>query len=334
MPTEYRLGRLKGRFVVSWWEHGKRRRYRLKASRREDADREALDLIRRTIEAPREGVTVNDLWSAYCRDRQGRRVAEAMRHEWKALGPHFGHFRPDQVTAELCRKYAAKRRKAGKHDGTIWTELGHLRTVFLWAHRQRLIDFAPPVERPPKPAPRERFLTRAEAERLVASATQPHIRLAILLMLATAARVGAILELKWSRIDFERGLVDLRASDIGPRKGRAIVPMNDGLRAALLTAKEAALSEYVVEWAGGPVRSVKTGFNAACRAAGLKVTPHDLRRTAARLMVEAGVSIEEVAQYLGHTNPQVTFRVYGRFSPTHLRKAASVLDFATIGEVQ
>lgn len=333
MP-EYRLGRLKGRFVISWWEHGKRRRYRLKASRREDADREALDLIRRKIEAPRERVTVGDLWNAYRRDRQGRRVAEAMRHEWKALGPHFGHYRPDQMTVELCRKYAAKRRKAGKHDGTIWTELGHLRSVFNWAHRQRLIDFAPSIERPAKPPPRERFLTRAEAERLVAAATQPHIRLAILLMLATAARVGAILELKWSRIDFERRLVDLRASDIGPRKGRAVVPMNDGLRAALLTAKEAALSDYVVEWAGGPVKSIKTGFKAAVAKAGLKITPHDLRRTAARLMVEAGVPIEEVAQYLGHTNPQVTFRVYGRFSPAYLRKAASVLDFATIGEVR
>ena len=151
MP-EYRLGRLKGRFVVSWWEGGKRRRYRLKATRREDADREALDLIRRTVEAPK-GATIAQLWEAYREDRKGRRIAVAMKHEWKAVGPHFGHFRPDQMTVALCRKYTAKRRKAGKHDGTIWTELGHLRTVFKWAHAQRLIDFAPSVERPSKPAP-------------------------------------------------------------------------------------------------------------------------------------------------------------------------------------
>ena len=114
----------------------------------------------------------------------------------------------------------------------------------------------------------------------------------------------------------------------GQRKGRAIVPMTGSLRAALLEARKAALSDYVVEWAGGPVKSIKKGFKAAAIEAGLPdVSPHVLRHTAAVHMAEAGVSMEEIAQFLGHSNSRITESVYARYSPDHLRKAADALEF-------
>lgn len=342
MP-DYKVGRLNGRYTVSWWqENGRRRRYRLDAATEGDAKREALDVIRREREAP-PGSTVADLWEAYRKEKDGRRVATAMRHEWKALAPHFSHLRPDQVTIDTCRAYVKARRKqapkgkpkAKVHDGTIWTELGHLRTVFTWAHQRRLIDHAPAVERPPKPAPKDRWLDAGEIERLLAAPMAHHIRLAILLMLSTAARVGAVLELRWDRVDFDRGQVDLRASDIGPRKGRAVVPMNDGLRAALTVARSVAMSDYVIEWGGEPVAGIKTGFNAATAAAGLKgVSPHVCRHTAAVTLAAAGVPMSRISQYLGHSSTAVTERVYARFAPDHLREEAAILDFARPREVQ
>jgi integrase len=334
MP-DYRIGRLNGRYVVTWFkDDGKRTRHRLDALTPKDAEREAIDVIRGQL-VKRDETTIADLWARYREEKDGRRVAVAMGHEWKALGPHFGHLRPDQITTEHCRAYVALRRrtvpkgkKVGRiHDGTIWTELGHLRSVLRWA----LGDRAPRIERPAKPAPKERYLTRQEIAQLLDAPAAPHIKVAINLMLATGARIGAILELTWDRVDLARGQINYRTSDTGPRKGRAIVPMNAGLRAVLQTARGAALTDYVVEWAGGPVASIKTGFNAAVAAAWLQgVTPHVLRHTAAVHMVEAGVSMDEVAQMLGHSNTAVTFRVYGRFSPSHLRKAADVLDFTSV----
>lgn len=262
-------------------------------------------------------------------------MANAMLHQGKSILPHFGHLRPDQVTVALCRSYTAKRRKQGKSDGTTWTELGHIRTVFRWAHDARMIDHAPRVERPSKPAPKERWLTKEEINRLYEAPAAHHINLAIRLMLSTAARVGAVLELTWDKVDFERGQIDLRADSTGPRKGRAVVPMNAGLREALLEAKEGAQTDFVIEWALGPVASIKTGFNAAVKAAGLTgVSPHVLRHTAAVHLVAAGTPMSKVAQYLGHTNTSVTERVYGRYAPDHLRDEAEILDFSSVNKVQ
>ena len=334
MSSDYRIGRLNGRFTVSWWEDGKRRRYRLDARTRTDAAREAIDVIRCKVEAP-EGATVADLWEAYRREKVGRQVAHGMLHEGKAVLPHFGHLRPDQVTVETCRSYTALRRKAGKSDGTIWTEQGHLRTVFVWAFKRRLLSHAPEVERPPKPAPKDRWLTTDEIDRLLSTRMAHHIKLAIVLMLATAARVGAILELRWVRVDMERGQIDLRASDIGPRKGRAVVPMNAMARAALQQARDAAQTEYVIEWAGQPVKSIKTGFYAAVATAGLKgVSPHVLRHTSAVHLTVAGIPMQRISQYLGHSNTSVTERTYARFSPNHMREEADVLDFTKLREVK
>lgn len=332
MP-DYRLGQLKGQWVVTWYDAaGVRRRIRLfEASEGPRTRRQAEDRLADFVRAQTAGTvpTVASLWEAYRQDKTGRRVADKMRSEWKLMAPFWGHLKPDEVTTEKCRQWVALRRHAGTQDGTIWTELGHLRTVMKWAYEERLIDRAPRIERPAKPDPRDNFLTRHEAERLIDATDAPHVRLAVQLMLGTAARVGAVLELRWGQVDLARGIVRLSGDVLVHKKGRATVPVGGSLRGALAAAHAAATCDYVVEYKGGPVKSITTGFRAAARRAGLKVTPHDLRRTAARLMVESGMSMDEVAQFLGHSDNRITSKVYGRFSPEHLRRGAEVLDFGT-----
>lgn len=201
--------------------------------------------------------------------------------------------------------------------------------VLVWAQKHGLIDHAPHIERPPKPKPREAHLTRGQVRLLLDSAQLPHIRLYIVLAYTTAARNAALLGLRWDRCDFEAGRIDLRDPTIlSPHKGRAIVPMLRTARAALLEARQGALSEHVIEWAGKPVKSVKRGLAQAAKRAGLPhVSPHMLRHSAAVHMAEDGVSMDEIAQYLGHSNVNVTRNVYARFSSDYLAKAASALEF-------
>ena len=174
-----------------------------------------------------------------------------MGYTGKAVLAHFGAFRPDQITTSLCRQYVTNRTGAGKSQGTIHTELGHLRSALRFAVKVRIIDRAPSIERPAKPTPKERYLEKEEIAALIDAAASPHIALAIHLLFATAGRIGAILDLTWDRVTFQRGIINLRLDDAKTRKGRAIVPMNAGIRAALQTAHDAALSDHVIEYAGG-----------------------------------------------------------------------------------
>jgi integrase len=118
----------------------------------------------------------------------------------------------------------------------------------------------------------------------------------------------------------------LRVGDNTGKK-RAIVPMNDRLKAALLEAYKARTCDYVVEYGGRKIKNVFKGFREAAKKAGVDASPHILRHSAAVWMAEAGVPMSEISQFLGHSSSKITETVYARYSPTYLSKAASALNF-------
>lgn len=333
MP-EYRLTKLRGQWAVAAYEGGRRtHRYATGTADRKAAER-VLDEHRRKFSTPAE-ITVAYLWEQYREEHADKRIAGNMVYSGKAILPTFGHLAPEEVTTTKVRSYIAARRKLGRQDGTIWTELNHLQIALNWAAKKRLIPHPVSVDRPTKPPPRDRRLTRPEVRRLLEAAEYPHVRLAIALMAGTAARIGAILDLTWDRVDFERGLIDYaNPVDKKRRKGRATVPIAPDLLPRLQEARRAANSEFVVEWAARQVGSIKRGFARAVARAGLKdVTPHVLRHTAASLMAEKGVPMTEIAAVLGHSDSRVTERVYAKFSPTYLRGAIAHLDMSGVPSV-
>lgn len=288
-------------------------------------------MIWRRENPPPNQPTIADLWTGRSKELSDRPTAETMRYIGRALLPHFGPLQPDKVTVETCRDYRAFRLAQGKSDGTVWTELGHLQSTLNWAQKRQLIRQAPHVWKPSKPAPQDRYLSRAEIDKVLSlEGTPHHIRLAMLLMLSTEARVSALTELTWAQVDLDRGQINLRTPGANTRKGRAIVPINDGLRAALIEARAAAISDHVIEWAGKGVNSIRKGLETALKSAVLEgVSAHVFRHTAAVHMAEAGIPMSAISQYLGHSKTSVTERVYARYSPNHLKRAASVLDFVT-----
>lgn len=326
MP-DWRLTRLRGEYCVTWDDpSGARRRYRLGTADAKEAARLAASRYS-SLTRPK-GTTVADLWAAYVIDREGRAVIATMQHTWKALQARFGKMEGTAIAVLDCRAHTKERRAAGIQDGTIHTELGHLRTVLKWAEKHGLIDRAPHIERPTKPDPKEGYLKREEVVRLMNAAKVPHIKLAILLMIGTGARNTAALELTWDRVDFTRKMIDLRNPFDGTRrKGRATVPMNGTLMEELQAAKAAAQSPFVIEWAGVPVKSIKKGLAAAAKAAYLDhVSPHMLRHSAAVWLAEDGHTMTRIAQFLGHSNSRITEKVYARYSPEHLRDLAESLE--------
>ncbi len=330
MP-EYRLTRLRGEWAAAVWSGGKRlHRITLGTSDRKAAE---VAFARFVAEYTRpKNLTVAYLWQTYRDENAQKRIAANMEYSGKSVLPFFGHFRPDEITLARCRAYIALRRKAGRKPGTAWTELNHLQTVINWAAKRHIIPHTVAIEKPQKPAPRDRRLTWAEGKRLLEAARSPHITLAIALMLGTAARIGAILELTWDRVDLERGMVAYTNPEAtGRRKGRATVPMPPDLKERLREARRGAVTEFVVEWAGRNIASIKRGFARAVKDAGLvDVTPHVLRHTAASWMAERGIPMPQIAAVLGHSDSRLTERIYAKFSPEYLRAAVAALDMSGV----
>jgi integrase len=327
---DYELCTVNGLFHVKWYDGtGKRRRRSLGTT---DSTRAALALetFKTQTAVAETGKPSAEIFEAYIKDRvaEGKPAAQRIRDAWKRLEPTFGKVQPQAITEEMCKRYATRRRGDGVSDGTIHVELGYLRSAMRFAFKKRKwITAEPYIPMPRKPEPLDHHLTKDEARLLIASAVKSHVKLFIIVALATAARTNAILDLTWDRVDFERKKIVLRNPEKRETsKGRALVPMNDMACDALATMKRSAISEYVIEWGGTRVASIKKGIAAAARRAGLTCTPHVLRHTAAVWMAEAGVPMEEIASYLGHRNINTTRGVYATFSPEYLRKAGEALN--------
>lgn len=318
-----RLVKYRGLWCLYWREGGKPKRRSLRTADRAAAERIALDLDgERRQKAPAD--TVAQVVAAYLEDRK-HRIAhpKAMELAWRTAEPFFGHYRPDQIDSALCRQFVQKRQKAGYSPGTIRKQLSILAAALMWKGTGGRVDL------PSGAPPRLRRLSPAELDALKDGAASPHIKLFIILAATTAARAGALLDLTWDRVDLDRGYIDLGE---GPSrtKGRALVPINESARRALSEAYSARTTDWVIEYGGEKVGSVKKGFARAAKRAGLAgVTPHVLRHTAAVLMAEAGVPMSEISQYMGHSSTRVTERVYARYSPGYLSRAAKALDVFT-----
>lgn len=330
MP-EIKLGKHRGEYVaVITEEDGTRRRRLLGAKNLQDA-KTRLGEFKRTYSLVTQPdlKTVAYVFDQYVADRKAAGIIAAGRIEdaGKALKPFFGHMTPNHITKKDCADYTAKRRLEGRKDGTIHTELTYLRASMKFGLDEKMLTEKPYIMVPQKPDPRDNFLSRIEAQRLIDAAVMPHAKLFIIVALNTAGRMQAILDLTWNRVDLDKRQINLRDPQKDrTAKGRAIVPMNDTLFSALKEAKNGALTDYVIEYGGEKVGNVKKAVAAAAKRAGVQCTAHDLRRTAAVWMAERGVPMRDIALFLGHTNTTTTERVYAKHHPDYLKDAARALE--------
>lgn len=235
------------------------------------------------------------------------------------------------VNAATCKEYALQR---GVAPGTVRRELGTLSAALNFAHRHGRVSSAPFVFRPPKPEGRSRWLTRGEAAKLLHAAVRSradsrlYLPLFIVLALYTGARKEALLSLRWTQVDLERGRVDLNPP--GRRrtsKGRAVLPIPERLMTFLRLARQRGSDlGHVINNGGRPIRDLKKSFARACRNAGLDdVSPHTLRHTCGTWMAQRGVDLWEIAGWLGHDHTRTT-ELYGHHHPDYLAGAKRAAD--------
>ena len=153
-----------------------------------------------------------------------------------------------------------------------------------------------------------------------------HLRLFLVLLLGTAARPEAVLELTRFQCDLDRGTINLNPPGrLQTKKRRPILPMADFLRPWI----EAASAGPLVAYRGRPVRYLAHAFQNLRDAAGFDrdVTAYTIRHTVATELSRRGVPPVEIASFLGHRMPD--FRTTGRYvhvAPDHLAKARAALE--------
>ncbi len=317
---EYSVQRFDGGFAIVWWEHGKRRRIRLKAKDRPSAEAEARIRWQTSDDT---SWTVGRLMAGYLATISEKPSHQRRKDAWKAMMPFWQDVDPELIDARMCEDYRKTRRVA---DATARYELLQISTAIKWGRAERHIVAQPVMWLPQPPERRDRHLTRAEFARFTEAIKADHAKVYVMLGLHTMARPSAILDLTWDRVDFMRRQIDFRPPGRAQtNKRRVVVPMNDDLLAALQTAWHARTCEYVVERGGKKVGSIKKAFQAASERSDVHATPYTLRHTGAVWAAEAGVPMAQLAQFMGHDDDRTTQTHYARFSPDFLRNVANSL---------
>ena len=334
MQPAYSLGRLTRKrsdgssywsFCIIWRdEQGSRKRFSLGTTDRVAAEASARR-VWASMGSDRSFDTIGDIVLAYLDTLNGERQERRKREAWEAAKDYWAKLNPSQIDEGVFLAYPAWRKRAAN---TVRHELSLVRIALKWAMSQGHLGEVPTIKLPPMPETAVGHLSKDEFRRLLDGCERPHVRLFCMLAVTTGGRKSALLEARWGQVDFERGLLNLNPEGRKQNsKRRATVPLNGLILDALREARQAALSDHIIEHNGKPLLDIKRGFGAAAKRAGLKAHPHMLRHTAAVWMAEDRVPMAEIASFLGHRDIGITTRVYARFNPDYLRGAARSLSW-------
>ncbi|MCI0777873.1 MAG: site-specific integrase [Chloroflexi bacterium] len=198
------------------------------------------------------------------------------------------------------------------------------------------------------------LISPEQAIALLDAASGERLEALYVLALTTGMRQGELLALKWSDLSLDAGSVHVTGSLQPTSDGLTIVEPKtasarrhisltavavEALRRHRASQAKERLSlgaawddqDLLFPNAGGrplDVRSlVRRSFLPLLEAAGLpRIRFHDLRHTAATLLLGQGVHPKVVAEMLGHSRISTTLDLYSHVTPTMQREATVALD--------
>jgi integrase len=240
------------------------------------------------------------------------------------LRPAFGHLKAEQLTYEDLVDFVnsktapgALSETKGYSNATVNRGIALLKRAFNLAR----IPF-PKIQKLKENNVRKGFVDEEQffalSERLPV-----HQRPLALFAFETGCRKGEILSLKWSQIDFIRNMVRLNPNETKNKEGR-VIPLSRMMMWFLKT-KVPRCSEFVFTYKGKRLRDIRTGWDEAQEGAKVKVLFHDLRRSAIRNMVRAGVPERVAMAVSGHK----TRSVFDRYNVVDEQDLSAAMETLT-----
>jgi integrase len=279
----------------------------------------------RFIGPEQERVTVDELLKSFVLylEMKGAKSLYSVQSNVATVRAFFGDLRAVDVTTKRIEAFielelAAKPgKKKGKAPATVNRDLAALRGAFHLARKQGRVSRIPFFPMLREDNARQGFFEKDEFESVVAALPVALAEVARFAYLS-GWRKGEILPLEWENVDRSAGEVRIVTSKNG--HGR-VLPLTGALKDLIerrWTAREhktpegvTAISRYVFHDNGEPVRDFRKAWASACSKA--KVPGklfHDLRRTAVRNMIRAGVPQTVAMSISGHR----TIAMFNRYN--------------------
>ena len=275
----------------------------------------------------------------------------------QTIRPRLGKVKLHQLTARhldalygVMKDAGASPKTVRNHHAIISSAL-HQGVRWGWV-RNNVAERA----RPPRVAQRRVHAPAVEVVRdVIEEAERRDPRLAPLLMLAalTGMRRGELCALRWSDVDLELGILEVSRSVVvvvgglaekTTKTDRSRKVSLDPVGIALLTAHRAHVEQWITE-AGSELEPDAFVFSPSVRAAtpfrpdnvtsffirvrdavgAPDVRLHDLRHFTATQLIGAGMDVRTVADFLGHSDPSLTLRVYSHAIEERNKAAAAIM---------
>lgn len=286
---------------------------------------------------------------------KGRKVV-GIGWRWAHLGPFFGHILATGVTSALIEDYKRKRLEEHAAPATINRELATLRRMFRYGKQSTppTVRDVPYIRMLPEDNVRRNFVEREAYERMAEEAAKEGLWLRLLLQTAFTYgwRRGELLKLSVRQVDIPRSTLRLDPGTTKNKNGREVF-LDDALRPLFQAAcahKEPDDPVFTRD-DGSPVKDFRGAWRNMCIRAGVGeyhcavcdaawtgkrcecgsrtrryrgLIVHDLRRSAARALRQAGVH-ENVIMAMGGWKTRSMFDRYAIVNNDDTRRALARL---------
>jgi integrase len=316
-----------------WWiattlPNGQRVCGSTKTEDRQEAEAYLAKIRHEAYQAHFFGVKQKRTWQEavvrYLAAKVSLRSIEDVRRICRKLDRYLGQLTLDQINGDVVWSIVQGELAKGNKPATVNRYLATVRSLLKMAQDEwQWIDSFPKIRMLGGEVERDRWLTREEADRLIA-ACPPHLAALVRFALATGCRAREITGLEWERVDLDRRTAWLNQTKNGTPRG---VPLNRDA-VAVLEAQLGKHGQYCFTYQGKPIgwQVSNTGWLNAVKKAHLgDFRFHDLRHTWASWHRQAGTSCDELKDLGGWKSRTMVDR-YAKFATEHLSVAAARIE--------
>jgi integrase len=298
-------------YWIRYWHRGKC----FRESSGTDSEARAAKLLKERIKQmgrpggfigpAEERVTFENLAELVQTDYQinNRRSADKLRSRIAHMRDTFALVRVLDITTDRISAYIARRQESGASNATINRELSALKRAFNLAVRAKRLSSAPFIQMLEEHNARQDFISHSAFLSLRESLPE-HLRDPISFLYLTGWRLSEMQTLEWRDVDLGAQTIRLRPENSKNQEGREI-PFRPApeLEEIIIRAQARRRLDcrFVFHNRGHPTCDFRDSWANACSLANLgHILVHDLRRTAVRNLVRAGVPERVAMQITGH----------------------------------